>query len=110
MTVKAGQKCTAVRRVLVPRALQGDVAEAIAARLTKVTVGDPRSRTSARAHWSRSTSARGFARPSSRCTPRPTSCSATPTVLDATTGMDDLAARFRRLPAGQRQPIDRRVG
>ena len=43
MTVKAGQKCTAIRRVLVPRALQDTVAEAISARLAGITVGDPRS-------------------------------------------------------------------
>ncbi|GAA5140477.1 phenylacetic acid degradation bifunctional protein PaaZ [Nocardioides marinquilinus] len=43
MTVKAGQKCTAIRRVIVPRAMRHTVAEAIAARLAKVTVGDPRS-------------------------------------------------------------------
>jgi oxepin-CoA hydrolase/3-oxo-5,6-dehydrosuberyl-CoA semialdehyde dehydrogenase len=43
MTVKAGQKCTAIRRAIVPRALQDDVAEAVSARLAKVTVGDPRS-------------------------------------------------------------------
>ncbi|MGW6505408.1 phenylacetic acid degradation bifunctional protein PaaZ [Nonomuraea angiospora] len=42
MTVKAGQKCTAIRRVLVPAPLAGQVVEALAARLAKVTVGDPR--------------------------------------------------------------------
>ncbi|WP_431912373.1 phenylacetic acid degradation bifunctional protein PaaZ [Nonomuraea jabiensis] len=42
MTVKAGQKCTAIRRVLVPSAMAGQVVEALAARLAKVTVGDPR--------------------------------------------------------------------
>ncbi|MDX3110478.1 phenylacetic acid degradation bifunctional protein PaaZ [Nonomuraea angiospora] len=42
MTVKAGQKCTAIRRVLVPSPLAGQVVEALAARLAKVTVGDPR--------------------------------------------------------------------
>ncbi|HYG93279.1 MAG TPA: phenylacetic acid degradation bifunctional protein PaaZ [Nocardioides sp.] len=43
MTVKAGQKCTAIRRVIVPAAIADTVTEAIAARLAKVTVGDPRS-------------------------------------------------------------------
>ncbi|WP_137293736.1 phenylacetic acid degradation bifunctional protein PaaZ [Nocardioides dongxiaopingii] len=43
MTVKAGQKCTAIRRVLVPRALAATVTEAIADRLSTVVVGDPRS-------------------------------------------------------------------
>ncbi|MFC6885356.1 MULTISPECIES: phenylacetic acid degradation bifunctional protein PaaZ [Actinomadura] len=41
MTVKAGQKCTAIRRALVPAALAGDVADAVAARLAEVAVGDP---------------------------------------------------------------------
>ena len=41
MTVKAGQKCTAIRRAFVPANLIGDVAEAAAARLAKVTVGNP---------------------------------------------------------------------
>jgi 3,4-dehydroadipyl-CoA semialdehyde dehydrogenase len=45
MTVKAGQKCTAIRRVLVPAALAGNVVEALLARLAKVTVGDPRNET-----------------------------------------------------------------
>ena len=42
MTVKSGQKCTAIRRVLVPQDLYGPMAEAIAARLRKTTVGNPR--------------------------------------------------------------------
>ncbi len=42
MTVKSGQKCTAIRRVLVPQAQAADIAEAIAARLAKTTVGNPR--------------------------------------------------------------------
>jgi oxepin-CoA hydrolase/3-oxo-5,6-dehydrosuberyl-CoA semialdehyde dehydrogenase len=41
MTVKAGQKCTAIRRAFVPRALLGDVSTALKAALAKVTVGDP---------------------------------------------------------------------
>lgn len=41
MTVKAGQKCTAIRRALVPRARVGAVADALKARLGKVVVGDP---------------------------------------------------------------------
>ncbi|WP_214412244.1 phenylacetic acid degradation bifunctional protein PaaZ [Sphaerisporangium fuscum] len=41
MTVKAGQKCTAIRRAFVPAELIGEVAEAAAARLAKVTVGNP---------------------------------------------------------------------
>jgi 3,4-dehydroadipyl-CoA semialdehyde dehydrogenase len=42
MTVKSGQKCTAIRRVFVPEALYAAVAQAISARLAKTTVGDPR--------------------------------------------------------------------
>ncbi len=45
MTVKSGQKCTAIRRVLVPQALYHDAAQAIAARLAKTTVGNPRNET-----------------------------------------------------------------
>jgi oxepin-CoA hydrolase/3-oxo-5,6-dehydrosuberyl-CoA semialdehyde dehydrogenase len=41
MTVKAGQKCTAIRRALVPGQLLDAVAEAAAARLAKVVVGNP---------------------------------------------------------------------
>ena len=42
MTVKAGQKCTAIRRALVPAALTGDVVAALQAALQQVVVGDPR--------------------------------------------------------------------
>jgi oxepin-CoA hydrolase / 3-oxo-5,6-dehydrosuberyl-CoA semialdehyde dehydrogenase len=41
MTVKAGQKCTAIRRALVPAALAEQVAEAALDRLAKVVVGNP---------------------------------------------------------------------
>ncbi len=41
MTVKAGQKCTAIRRVIVPTAIAGEVTDAIAARLATITVGNP---------------------------------------------------------------------
>jgi oxepin-CoA hydrolase/3-oxo-5,6-dehydrosuberyl-CoA semialdehyde dehydrogenase len=41
MTAKAGQKCTAIRRVIVPRKLIGAVGAALKARLAKITVGDP---------------------------------------------------------------------
>jgi oxepin-CoA hydrolase/3-oxo-5,6-dehydrosuberyl-CoA semialdehyde dehydrogenase len=41
MTVKAGQKCTAIRRTIVPAAVAGEVTEAIVARLAKVAVGNP---------------------------------------------------------------------
>ncbi|CAN5811803.1 hypothetical protein BH09PSE5_BH09PSE5_18960 [soil metagenome] len=42
MTVKSGQKCTAIRRALVPESLYDAAAEAIGARLAKTTVGNPR--------------------------------------------------------------------
>ena len=42
MTVKSGQKCTAIRRVFVPEAMYDAVAAAISARLAKTTVGNPR--------------------------------------------------------------------
>ncbi|MGQ0840322.1 phenylacetic acid degradation bifunctional protein PaaZ [Actinokineospora sp.] len=41
MTVKAGQKCTAIRRAFVPAAVLDDVAAATAERLAKITVGNP---------------------------------------------------------------------
>lgn len=41
MTVKAGQKCTAIRRAFVPAELMDAVAEAAAARLARITVGHP---------------------------------------------------------------------
>ncbi len=43
MTVKAGQKCTAIRRVIVPAAMADAVTEALVARLAKITVGNPTS-------------------------------------------------------------------
>ena len=42
MTVKSGQKCTAIRRIFVPGALFDAAAQAIGAKLTKTTVGNPR--------------------------------------------------------------------
>lgn len=42
MTVKAGQKCTAIRRVIVPEALQEAVGQALKEKLSKNTIGDPR--------------------------------------------------------------------
>ena len=41
MTVKCGQKCTAVRRIFVPEGLIDQVQEALTAQLAKTTVGDP---------------------------------------------------------------------
>tara|TARA_R110001632_G_scaffold62438_5_gene149955 strand:- start:1331 stop:3829 length:2499 start_codon:yes stop_codon:yes gene_type:complete len=42
MTVKAGQKCTAIRRIIVPQNLIEDVQIALGKALDKVTIGDPR--------------------------------------------------------------------
>lgn len=42
MTQKAGQKCTAIRRILAPKDNARAVADAIAAALAKVSVGNPR--------------------------------------------------------------------
>jgi 3,4-dehydroadipyl-CoA semialdehyde dehydrogenase len=42
MTFKAGQKCTAIRRVFVPANRADAVGEALKAQLAKTTVGDPR--------------------------------------------------------------------
>ena len=41
MTVKAGQKCTAVRRIIVPDHLTEDVQVALGKQLAKTTIGDP---------------------------------------------------------------------
>jgi oxepin-CoA hydrolase / 3-oxo-5,6-dehydrosuberyl-CoA semialdehyde dehydrogenase len=42
MTVKAGQKCTAIRRAMAPAEHLDAVQEALSARLARVKVGDPR--------------------------------------------------------------------
>ena len=42
MSVKAGQKCTAIRRAMAPARLLDAVQEALSARLAKLTIGDPR--------------------------------------------------------------------
>lgn len=42
ITVKAGQKCTAIRRMIVPEKLMDDVQSALSKSLDKVAVGDPR--------------------------------------------------------------------
>jgi oxepin-CoA hydrolase/3-oxo-5,6-dehydrosuberyl-CoA semialdehyde dehydrogenase len=42
MTVKAGQKCTAIRRIIVPENLVEDVQIALGKELDKITIGDPR--------------------------------------------------------------------
>ena len=42
MTTKAGQKCTAIRRIIAPKAQVDAVIEALSARLAKTVIGDPR--------------------------------------------------------------------
>ena len=42
MTVKCGQKCTAVRRIIVPETLIEDVQSALVKALAQTTIGDPR--------------------------------------------------------------------
>ncbi|MDX2004692.1 MAG: phenylacetic acid degradation bifunctional protein PaaZ, partial [Meiothermus sp.] len=41
MVSKAGQKCTAIRRVIVPRGMEEPVIEALKQRLARTTIGDP---------------------------------------------------------------------
>ena len=41
MTTKAGQKCTAIRRTIVPDGMEEDVVKALRARLGKTVIGDP---------------------------------------------------------------------
>ncbi len=42
MTVKAGQKCTAIRRTIVPAGMEADVVSALKERLARTVIGDPR--------------------------------------------------------------------
>lgn len=42
MTAKAGQKCTAIRRILAPESAVAAVIEAVSARLATTRIGDPR--------------------------------------------------------------------
>jgi oxepin-CoA hydrolase / 3-oxo-5,6-dehydrosuberyl-CoA semialdehyde dehydrogenase len=42
MTSKAGQKCTAIRRAIVPAELSGEVIKALQTRLSKTVIGDPK--------------------------------------------------------------------
>ena len=41
MTSKAGQKCTAIRRIIAPSTITGELVEALAAALSKVRIGNP---------------------------------------------------------------------
>ncbi len=42
MTAKAGQKCTAIRKAIVPAERAGEVVDALQSALAKIVVGDPR--------------------------------------------------------------------
>ncbi len=42
ISVKAGQKCTAIRKAIVPSAMAGDVVAALQTALARIVVGDPR--------------------------------------------------------------------
>lgn len=42
MTVKTGQKCTAIRRTIVPKERVEDVVEALKKRLSDISIGDPK--------------------------------------------------------------------
>ncbi|MEM1272341.1 MAG: phenylacetic acid degradation bifunctional protein PaaZ [Pseudomonadota bacterium] len=42
ITTKAGQKCTATRRLIVPVSCEGAVRDALAAKLARITIGNPR--------------------------------------------------------------------
>ncbi|MDJ0939922.1 MAG: phenylacetic acid degradation bifunctional protein PaaZ [Woeseiaceae bacterium] len=44
MTVKAGQKCTAIRRVIAPSAIAADLVRALSEKLGEVRIGDPGSK------------------------------------------------------------------
>ena len=41
ITTKAGQKCTAIRRIIVPHAQEAAVIDALRAKLSKIVLGDP---------------------------------------------------------------------
>ena len=45
MTVKAGQKCTVIRRAIVPALFEDAVIAAVQSRLAKIVIGDPREET-----------------------------------------------------------------
>jgi len=41
MTAKAGQKCTAIRRIIAPAAISSEVVEALSAALSEIRIGNP---------------------------------------------------------------------
>ena len=44
MTIKCGQKCTAIRRIIVPENLMGEVREALGKELSRTVIGNPEHR------------------------------------------------------------------
>jgi len=44
MTSKAGQKCTAIRRIIAPASMSGDVVEALSTALGRIRIGNPASK------------------------------------------------------------------
>jgi oxepin-CoA hydrolase/3-oxo-5,6-dehydrosuberyl-CoA semialdehyde dehydrogenase len=44
MTVKAGQKCTAIRRIIAPAGIAGDVVRALSTALGRIRIGNPASK------------------------------------------------------------------
>jgi oxepin-CoA hydrolase/3-oxo-5,6-dehydrosuberyl-CoA semialdehyde dehydrogenase len=44
MTAKCGQKCTAIRRLIIPESYVDDVKKALGQRLSKTVIGDPHER------------------------------------------------------------------
>ena len=62
MTSKAGQKCTAIRRIIAPSAIAGELVEALSTALSKIRIGNPgEQRTSTWAHWRATASVTRFA-------------------------------------------------
>jgi len=51
MTVKAGQKCTAIRRTLVPKGMEQEVIRALQEKLAKIKPGDPTREDVRMVHW-----------------------------------------------------------
>lgn len=82
MTVKAGQECTAIRRVIVPEVIADTVLEAISQRLGEGHCRQPGSELVRMVCWRGWTSARRSARRCRLGGPRRTSSSATRTTVD----------------------------
>ena len=79
MTVKCGQKCTAIRRVIVPENLVEDVQIQLGKALSKTAIGDPRVEGVRMAPWPAAHSSKRCGRRSPSWPPMPPSPGATPT-------------------------------